>query len=185
MKEFRIQTSQPGLTVRGILRNEDDLAYKPSAAAFVAYETADRDLYAVELTEEGTASGRYVGDMPAVPAGDYSFEVFARATSVMLESDEYLGGTEGDPIVWDGTAVVTRQAQASALAGMAEAVWEVVLSGTLTAAKLLRGVAAVLFGKVTADGTEYHEAGGPGDDTDVVLLVTADTDGNREVTRSL
>jgi hypothetical protein len=72
-------------------------------AGFGAYATANLADYTLSLVEQGTASGYYVGDFPAVGAGVYNVAAFERA-----------GGSpaEGDPLVaigtieWDGTAVV-------------------------------------------------------------------------------
>lgn len=180
--EIQLQYVTAGLTARAMLR-------KPSTnqvwngSAFVNYATADRDTYAVTLNQEGTASARYVGNMPAVPAGDYWVEVYAVTGGVMSETTDLFMGD--GPIVWNGTSVVSQYDVSALIALIPAAVWAVVLSGSLTAAKILRGIAAVIFGRVTSDGAEYHEAGGPGDDTDIVLTVASDTDGNRTVTRNL
>lgn len=93
-----------GATVYALLRNSTGLVYDFVGLSFVAYATADYARYDLALTEQGTASGYYVGDMPAVTAGVYSVTVKEQAGGSPAETDVRIGDGE---IEWDGTAVPT------------------------------------------------------------------------------
>ena len=73
-------------------------------SAFETYATANLGNYDIPLTEEGTASARYVGTVPtAVPAADLDIDVMDQAGSSPAESDT-LAGTGKIP--WNGSARV-------------------------------------------------------------------------------
>lgn len=75
------------------------------AAALQAYDTAQIENYDLGATQQGTASGYWVGDMPAAPAGAYTYLLCLQAGADPAESDRILATTDS-PLVWDGSAVV-------------------------------------------------------------------------------
>lgn len=79
--------------------------YNTVAAAFQSYLTANIANYAISLTEQGTASGLYIGNLPTLAKGRYPYRVFKRIGGSPAESDKpvYLGEVE-----WDGSAATFR-----------------------------------------------------------------------------
>lgn len=104
--EIHIQhpTSVAALTtVYAILRNAIGQPCTISNATFAAYATGSLSTYKIALTEQGTASRFYSGNMPSgVAAGDYTAYIF-QGTGV--EGDTYLGAID---MQWDGSVVVSR-----------------------------------------------------------------------------
>lgn len=72
-----------------------------NGATLVAYATANLGTYAIAATEQGTASGYYVANMPAVAAGVYYIIAKIQAGGSPAEGDLTIGG---GPMEWSGTA---------------------------------------------------------------------------------
>lgn len=75
-----------------------------TGSAFESYATASRSTYAVDLTEQGTASGIYIGDFPTTitAAGSYGYIGYRQLSSgTYSESDPRIGGGTVD---WTGSA---------------------------------------------------------------------------------
>ena len=92
-----------GQTIYVLLSNSTDQVYSTVGSSFGNYATGSLADYDIALTEQGTASGRYAGNMPAVAAGVYHFDAFIRAGVSPAETDERVWTGE---IEWDGSAVV-------------------------------------------------------------------------------
>lgn len=71
--------------------------------AFETYATANIADYDIAMTEAGTASGYYTGNLPALAAGTYSVVVRVRAGGAPAETD--IPVSVG-MIHWDGSAVI-------------------------------------------------------------------------------
>ena len=99
-----------GKTVYFLVRNSVGQIYNGST--FTAYSTANYSTYPVSGTEQGTASGYYVGDFPSVAAGIYSIEAKERSGASPAETDINVGG--GD-LLWDGTSAANLNAFADSL----------------------------------------------------------------------
>lgn len=85
--------------------NAASQVYRSDTQVFEAYNPANLALYRLALTEQGS-SGRYVGDLPTLPAGTYYWVARDQAAASPSEDpavDLYV--YEGR-IEWDGTAVV-------------------------------------------------------------------------------
>ena len=91
-----------------VLLKKRGLFWSTFSESFVAYDTADRDDYAVTITELGTASGIYQGDFPTeiTDSGSYSYAVYQTTVTegVVSEGDTYAGGGTVD---WTGSGAVT------------------------------------------------------------------------------
>lgn len=74
-----------------------------NGATFEAYVTANLGNYDVALTEQGTASGKYLGTFPTSTAGVYVLEAFDRAGASPAETDTLVGTAED--FQWNGTSV--------------------------------------------------------------------------------
>lgn len=73
-------------------------------ASFETYVTANLDNYDTVLTEQGTASGIYLGTFQAsIPAGLYWLLTYERAGGSPAEGDTLVGE---ETITWDGAAIV-------------------------------------------------------------------------------
>lgn len=72
-----------------------------NGSAMENYVTAHYSTYQITMTEQGTASGLYVGQFPTIiPAGDYSISV--RKVVDGTEVNDVPVGV-GDLVLWDGT----------------------------------------------------------------------------------
>lgn len=71
--------------------------------AFENYATANIADYDIAMTQQGTASGVYCGDFPALSAGSYYVIVYIRAGGSPAESDTKVAT---GVIHWSGTAVI-------------------------------------------------------------------------------
>lgn len=94
-----------GLTLYAqVRRNTDSEIWNTSGTpAFEAYATAHIANYVVALTEEGTASGSYVGTFPtAIVAGEYAVVVRQKVGGSVAESDPLVAGGN---VAWDGTNI--------------------------------------------------------------------------------
>ncbi len=87
-------------TVYFLLRNSVGQIW--NGAAFEAYVTANYANYDIAGTEQGTASGYYVGNMPAVAAGIYYLVAKEQTGGSPAETDISIGAGE---INWTGTVV--------------------------------------------------------------------------------
>jgi hypothetical protein len=166
--ELQVRYGVTGRTVRFVLWNTAGQVWNGSS--FVAYVTANLNTYAIASSEQGTASGRYVGDMPAVAAGSYTVEAFDRAGGSLAETDALVG--EGD-IDWTGTAVASSVGMLDLTDGIESGV---------TPRQATRAMAAALAGKVTSSGGAYAAIGNASTPR---LAVTDDGGGNRTVTPTL
>jgi len=75
--------------------------YNTASAAFQAYATANIGDYDIAGTEQGTASGVYLGSMPSVSAGFYSIDARERAGASPAEADLLVGNSV---LIWNGSA---------------------------------------------------------------------------------
>jgi len=93
----------PYFTVRELSSGTPGEIWSTVAVAFVAYSTTDFSNYDTSMSEQGTASGVYVGTFPSsISAGLFSVVVRDRAGGSPAESDTMIGsGT----IHWSGSAV--------------------------------------------------------------------------------
>src|SRR5687768_4809399 len=92
-----------GRTLYAQLLNATGSIWKTTTSTFVSYSTADYTDYDIALTEQGTASQIYMGDMPAAAAGVYHLIARERAGASPAESDTIVGvGT----YQWDGSALL-------------------------------------------------------------------------------
>lgn len=97
-----LQINYPtGATLYALLFNSVGQVWNGSS--FETFADANLGNYDLALTEQGTASGFYAGDMPAVSAGVYGFAVRLRVGGSPAVSDPTVGaGT----IQWSGTAEI-------------------------------------------------------------------------------
>lgn len=91
-----------GRTLYAQVRNTVGQIWNTAGVAFEAYNTANIADYDIALTEQGTASGYYAGNMPAVTAGTYNVIVKNRAGGSPAESDITVAA---GLIGWNGSAV--------------------------------------------------------------------------------
>jgi hypothetical protein len=91
-----------GKTIYAILSNPTGSVWNTNTSAFEAYATANRTSYAITLTEQGTASGIYMGDVPSIPIGQYGVIAYVQAGGSPNESDEFISSGNLD---WNGTAI--------------------------------------------------------------------------------
>lgn len=89
-----------GKTVYFLLRNSTGSIW--NGAAFEAYATLNYATYDILATEQGTASGYYTANMPAVAAGVYYVVAKEQAGGAPAETDITVGTGR---IEWDGAAV--------------------------------------------------------------------------------
>lgn len=105
----KIQYTGPdsGNNPYGIVWNTEGQAFNISSNEFEDYQTANRDDYALWLTELGTASRRYVGEFPGdIASGVYLVDVYdasGTGTGTTSETDTLVGIGEYQ---WDGTTIV-------------------------------------------------------------------------------
>lgn len=115
-----IQISRPDLTGQALYAIRRNSAAQPwNGSAFVNYATADLASYAIALTEQGTASGYFVGNAP-VPGVPGSVVVKVRAGGSPAESDVQAGTGDVDvPISVSGVvAAVTDATTFTGVAGL-------------------------------------------------------------------
>jgi len=115
-----IQISRPDLTGQTLYAIRRNSAGQPwNGSAFVNYTTADLASYAIALTEQGTASGYFVGNAP-VPGVPGSVVVKVRAGGSPAESDVQAGTGDVDVSVSVSgvVATVTAADNFTAVAGL-------------------------------------------------------------------
>lgn len=110
-------------TVYFEVRNAIGQIYNTSTTVVETYSTANlATKYGISSTEQGTASGCYVGTMPsALPAGIYHVSAFIQAGGSPAEGDQICG--DNPNYVWTGSVVSAAesylpQAQAGAPGGV-------------------------------------------------------------------
>ena len=91
-----------GRTLYAQVRSATATIWNTAGGAFEAYNTANIADYDIALTEQGTASGYYAGNMPAATGGVYNVIVKVRAGGAPAESDITIAAGQ---IEWDGSAV--------------------------------------------------------------------------------
>lgn len=126
-----------------------------NGSAFENYLTANYANYPITGTEQGTASGVYVGTMPAAAAGSYNVLGLERVGGSPAETDTKVAAGN---LEWDGSVVLS-------LSGIAAKVWAQVLFSTYTARQWVKMVGAILFGKRSNQGTvseQYDNPESPG-----------------------
>lgn len=146
-----------GRTVYAQVRNAVGQIWNTSSVAFESYTTANIANYKIALTEQGTASGQYVGTFPSqITVGVYGITAFLQAAGAVAEGDQPLGG---DPhFSWTGTVVSAGtaylpQAQAGANTGL-------LISGTNTGPMSISG--GVTFSNSTGSGFTCSSSGSNG-----------------------
>ncbi|GIW79442.1 MAG: hypothetical protein KatS3mg105_1249 [Gemmatales bacterium] len=88
-----------------------------NGSTFEPYNSASLASYAIAMTEQGSASGYYTADFPAVVAGEYNVAVYERLGASPAEGD--LPVAEGE-VHWDGNTVVPRLTPAQIHAEVAD-----------------------------------------------------------------
>lgn len=98
-------SSSTGLTLYALLWDSTSQVCTTSSGAFGAYATGSLANYDIALTEKGTGSSFYAGNVPSnVAAGVYLATIYEQAGGSPAEGD-YLIGTQ--TIEWSGTAVIS------------------------------------------------------------------------------
>jgi hypothetical protein len=120
--------------------------WNTSLAAFQAYATANIANYAITMTEQGVASGIFLGNFPAAAAGSYSVVVRTRAGGSPAETDTPIAA---GPIEWTGSAVASLNGVTLADGSITAAK---IATGALTSAKFsvsaITGVASGILEKI-------------------------------------
>lgn len=100
--EIQLAYVETGADLYALVRNSIGEIWNTDDTAFESYDTNNITDYAIALTEQGTASTYYVGDMPAVGDGIFSVVVYKQAGANPAEGDSPVGN--GD-IQFRGSAV--------------------------------------------------------------------------------
>lgn len=82
-----------------VVREADGQIYDRANTVFDDYTTANVGGYGYDLPMIGSASGLYLGDFPALPAGTYYCRCFYGDHTAPTEADERIGFCKVD---WDG-----------------------------------------------------------------------------------
>lgn len=144
--ELQFPNESTGETLYAVLRNSSGQAIIISSGAAANYATANLSSYAITLTEQGTASRFYVGNMPAnVAAGDITATVYKRAGESPAEGDLRKGH---GAYHWNGTALVPISSLATAVsvAALPAAVWAALTSALTTVGSIGKKLADAVFG---------------------------------------
>jgi hypothetical protein len=101
--EIKIAYGQSGKVLYFQVRNQAGQIWNTSAAAFQAYATASIGDYDVSMTEQGSASGFYVGTFPAGITTNalYAIAAFQQMGGSPAETDPPVG--QGN-FAWNGSA---------------------------------------------------------------------------------
>lgn len=91
-------------TLYFIIRNLAGQVYSTVTALFGTFADASVGDYDIAMTEQGTSSGYYTGNFPALAAGVYNIVAYIRSGGSPAVSDEAVGR---GIIVWDGAAEIT------------------------------------------------------------------------------
>lgn len=136
--ELRVNANFTGLTCYAMLFDRNSQVWDTTGTpAFEAYVTAQIANYDIALTEQGTASKRYVGDFPAASAGYYDLEFYIRDGASPAETDELIGTESG---YWSGSTW-TPVTSASIIA---DAVCDEALSGHTTAGTVGKAISDIV-----------------------------------------
>ena len=112
-----------GSTVYGqVLSEAAGTIWNTAGAALENYATANiADYDITPVTQQGTASGYWVADMPAAPAGRYTYDLFVRAGGSPAETDTIL--CSGGVIDWSGTSVSEAACEIDTTTGLQKVTW--------------------------------------------------------------
>ena len=100
--EVQVSYGTTGATLYFVVRNATGSIW--NGTAFETFVTANWGTYDVSLTEQGTASGYYVGNFPStITAGIYNIVAKRQSGGSPLETDATVATGE---INWDGTVVM-------------------------------------------------------------------------------
>ena len=91
-----------GKTLYAQVRSATGAIWNTASAALQAYVTANIADYDIAMTEQGTASGYYAGNMPAAAGGVYNVVVKVRVGGAPAETDPTIATGQ---IEWSGTVV--------------------------------------------------------------------------------
>jgi hypothetical protein len=149
-----------GLTFYAVLLNS--IGQIATGTSFGAINGANWTDYDIALTE--VAAGIYLGNMPAVAAGAYSYVVYEQA-GVNPATTDTIRGT--GYLMWSGTAEVF---QSGDVYGIGE--------GTLDLQEMLRIILAAMAGKATGGGTTSIAFRDQADAKNRIAM-TVDASGNR------
>lgn len=160
-----------GKTLYAQIRNSTGSIFN-IAGAFEAYQTANIGQYAVNMSEQGVASGFYTGSIPGAvnASGTYNIIVKDRAGGSPAESDRTIAVGQ---IEWDGSAV-------QSLYGIVSVIFANVIEGAVTFLQACRLWNSAMGGKASGlAGTNalYRDLG----DTKNRIDATVDANGNRTV----
>ena len=120
-----------------------------NGSSFVTYVTANVNLYAIAATEQGTASGYYAANMPAVIAGVYNIVAKQQAGGSPAETDF----TVGTGIVeWDGSNVLSLSGvpTTSSQNNIAASILETDITGTIEGAAAVHSLATAILKLVSS-----------------------------------
>ena len=98
--ELRVAT-QSGVSCYFQVWNAVGQIYSTVTGLFAAYATAQIGNYDLPGTEQGTASGVYLANMPGIAEGLYSIDARQRIGGSPAESDPVIGS---NVLQWNGTA---------------------------------------------------------------------------------
>jgi hypothetical protein len=101
-EQIQVQYSTSAVTLYTVIRNTAGQVW--NGTSFGTYSTASLSTYAINLTEQGTASRYYAVAFPATitTAGRYAFSIFQKLGGSYAETDTVISGGSLD---WDGTAI--------------------------------------------------------------------------------
>lgn len=145
-----------------------------NGTSFEAYATANIANYDIALTEQGTASGIYMGDFPSLSAGLYNVIARERAGGSPAEADVAIGvGIHH----WDGSALIPRgRLSTSGADDLLDRSAGIETNRTLRQG--LRLILAALCGKLSGAATTSIAIRDTNDTKDRIAA-TVDSDGNR------
>lgn len=101
--ELCVLHSTTALSIYATIRNNTGGIYSSGVAGFEAYTTANFANYALALTEQGTASRVYAGNMPGIIGGTYKVGYYVQVGGGPSESADTLIDTER--IEWGGSSI--------------------------------------------------------------------------------
>ncbi len=106
--EIIVPSTIPGLITYSLVLNSVGKIAQLTDHTLVIYATSDRGNYDVQLVQQGSASGIYIGDFPLwLPAGVYSIFTYSQsgANPAELPTDQLID-VEG-AFYWSGGAVIS------------------------------------------------------------------------------
>lgn len=93
-------------TYYAVLRNTIGQIWNTSGVAFETYQTANLAQYVISLTEQGTASQYYSGNLPSsLAAGEYHCIAYMQIGGSPSEGDILVGTVE---FHWNGSKCIPR-----------------------------------------------------------------------------